>query len=84
MAFKKREYNHWVKFFDYMLYKSGCDPYLIKKWVTELGNEDRFEEAKAAKDVFDKWFEKYQMTKEQVDKRFSDHWDKVYDRKKIN
>jgi hypothetical protein len=54
---------------------------LIKEWVTELGDEDRFEEAKAAKDVFDKWLEKYQMTKQQVDKRYNDHWDKVYDRK---
>jgi hypothetical protein len=68
MAFKKRNYKEWVKFFDQLVFKNGCNPYLlINDFQKDLIKEQDYEGAKAASDIFNKWHDIYKLSEKETD-----------------
>jgi hypothetical protein len=68
MGFKKKDYEYWHKFFHQMVFENGCNPYLLMNdFQKDLIAKDEFEGAKAATDVFNEWFAKFNMTEKQTD-----------------
>jgi hypothetical protein len=76
MAFDKSEYKQWYKFFHQLVFGSGSNPYLIKKqFKAELIDDEYYEAAKAANDVFDEWFKIYGLSELETEKLIETYFD---------
>jgi hypothetical protein len=67
MAFKKKDYKEWFKFFHSMIFDNGANPYLLQnEFIPDLIKQDEFEGAKAGTDVFNEWHEKFGLNEKQT------------------
>ena len=68
MSFKTRDYKYWHKFFHQMVFTNGLNPYqMINEFQKDLLEEQNYEGAKAAKDVFDEWYKKFGLSEKQTE-----------------
>jgi hypothetical protein len=76
MAFSKKDYKEWYKFFHMMVFENGTNPYQIKKeFGGELIEGEDYEGAKAANDVFDEWFKIYGLSELETEKLIETYFD---------
>lgn len=75
MAFKKREYNYWMKTLREALFKLGVCPYWFKRYWHEAFTEDEnYEGMKATNDVFDEWYAQFKMSEKEVAERKTNYY----------